>query len=177
MPHPIRPLGFSILRLLPEIPLIPVLVLRPCPHPVVGNDMEHLREYLGVRVRPRVPEILERRRQWICNQCIFRRVPVIAIRTDAHGLEVRIGDFVVLGFQEAEVFAGEAATEGGRKAAGFPGLPVHSRVDEPGVFDYAGDFGVVVAELRAVVEVGGADDGNAVVGDENLRLLGTGVFA
>lgn len=89
----------------------------------------------------------------------------------AGGFEAGVGTLVVLRCKEAEVFAEELATERGGEAAGHPGLTVHGGLEGGEVLDDDGDFGIVVAELRAVVEVGGAADDHAIVGDHHLFAI------
>lgn len=55
-------------------------------------------------------------------------------------------------------------------AARFVGLAVHGALKDLGVFHDDGDFTVVVPELRAVVDVGGTADGDAVVDDEEFAV-------
>lgn len=84
------------------------------------------------------------------------------------GLEASVGSLVVLGRKEAEMFAEQLAAERCCEAAGHPGLTVHVGLKGSEVFDDDGDFGIVVAKLGAVVEIGRAADDHTVVSNHYL---------
>ena len=71
---------------------------------------------------------------------------------------------------DAEVLAHEAHAHRVREAADLVRLARHGRVDHVGVADDARQLRVAVAALRALVDVGRADDGNAVVDDHALGV-------
>jgi hypothetical protein len=70
--------------------------------------------------------------------------------------------------EKTEVFTEELTSERGSVFGGAVRLAGHEGVDGGGVFDHDGDFGIVVAELGAVVQVRAAADHNAIVGDEEF---------
>ena len=52
------------------------------------------------------------------------------------------------------MFSEELTSQSGRKFGGAPGATVHVTVNGRRVFDYAGDFGIMIAELRTVIQIG-----------------------
>ena len=63
------------------------------------------------------------------------------------------------------MLAEKLTAERGGVLGGREGLAAHGGFDGSRVFDNDGDFGIVPAELRAVVEVGAAANHHTVVGD------------
>jgi len=68
------------------------------------------------------------------------------------------------------MFTEELTSERGCVFGCAIGLAGHEGVDWSWVFDHNGDFGIVVAELGAVVQVRATADNNAVVGDEEFGV-------
>ena len=58
----------------------------------------------------------------------------------------------------------------GRESCRTMGLPVHIRFNGDGILDNAGDLGIVIPKLRAIVEVGRPAYDDAVVGNEYLLM-------
>jgi hypothetical protein len=71
---------------------------------------------------------------------------------------------------DTEVLPHEADAHGVGETADLVRLPAHRRVDHVGVADDAGELRVAITTLRALVDVGGTDDGNAVVDNHSLGV-------
>lgn len=63
----------------------------------------------------------------------------------------------------------DLTTEGSSEFVHAPWSIVHFRVDYIVVFDHDSDFGIVVTELRAVIQVCGTANYDTVIGDEELQ--------
>lgn len=147
-----------------------LVVVLPSPHMVVGHVVEYLGEDLGVCARRALPQVPELARHRILHQAIGGGAPVVHVRAALDGRPVVVGPVPALVGQQTEVLAEDLAAEGCGELGGCVGTAGHLRLDGRGVLDDDSDLGVVGAELRAIVEVGGADDDEVVVGDEELGV-------
>jgi len=69
---------------------------------------------------------------------------------------------------DAEMLSHEANPKFVREPANLERLSSHSTVDHVCIPDDSGQLGVAIATHRAFVDVGGTNDSDAVVSDENL---------
>ena len=97
-------------------------------------------------------------------------IPVVDIGGLVHGHEIGVWFCPVLPRKKTEVFTEELPAERGCVFGCLVGLAGHEGVDRAGVFNHDCDFGIVVAELGAVVQVRATADNNAVVGDEEFGV-------
>ena len=108
--------------------------------------------------------------EWVGDDHAFGAVEIEVVRYTGR-LKACVGSLVVLGTEKAEMFAEQLAAERCCEAAGRPGLTVHVGLKGSEVFNDDGNFGIVVAKLGAVVEIGRAADDYAVVGNHYLLLV------
>ena len=150
--------------------LIERVVIRPGAHLVVRHGVEHPAEDLGVGARGGVPQAEEAVGERVRDGVVPFGVEVVEVVVCAggDGLGIGGGGGHVLGGDQAEVFAGELPAQRGCESGGAEGEAVEGGGERGGVLDDDGDFGVVRAELGAVVQVRGAADYGLVVGDEDL---------
>lgn len=121
-----------------------------------------LRRSLG----PHVPQVITQRISHKFIMLIFLR---IVLRWRWLGVRV-VTRVQFLRGQETKVLAPQVAAKGGSMAARFVGLAVHCALEDFLIFHYDSDFAVVVPDLRAVVDVGAATDGDTVVDDEEFSV-------
>lgn len=156
-----------------EVPAEELFVVLPVAHTVVGHVVEHLAEDVGVgagRVGPGAPEAVGER---VLDGAVGGGAPVVVLRVARHGRPVARRPVAALVGEPAEVLAEEVAAEGGGEARRAVRTAVHGAVDQVllvVLLDDDGDFRVVRAELRAVVEVRRAADHEPVVGDQDLGV-------
>lgn len=121
-----------------------------------------LRRPLG----PHIPQVISER---IRNKLIM----LVLLRIILRWRRLRVGvisRIQLLRGQETEVLAPQVATERSSVATRFVRQAVHGALDDLGVFHHDGDFAVMVPDLRAIVDVGAAADGPAVVDDEEFAV-------
>lgn len=148
-----------------------VVVILPSPDLVVGDRVEGPAEDFGVAAGGATPQVDEVGRKRVSDEAVRRGVPVVMIDRvvgDRRPVDVRTVGMLV--GNETEVLAVEEAAEGGGKLGSCVRAAIHISSDRRRVLDDDGNFGVVVAELRAVVEVGRTADDQLVVSDEDLGV-------
>lgn len=147
-----------------------LLVVLPGAHVVVGNRVEGPAEGLGVHLCGARPQALEVGVEGILDELVTYGPPIIMVGCRIDGPPVVVRAVPALIGQEAEVLAEDVPAQGGGEGGGGERLAGHLALDRGGILDDDGDLGVVGAQLGAVVEVGGAADDEAVVGDEELAV-------
>ncbi|KUI63669.1 hypothetical protein VM1G_12024 [Cytospora mali] len=147
-----------------------VVVVLPRAHDVVGDVVEHLAEDLGVGPRRPAPQLVELVAQRVGHQHVGGGAPVVLVGPAGDGVEVAVGPVPPLVGQQAQVLAEELPAQGGGELGGGELLAAHGRAHGGRVLDDDGDLRVVRAQLRPVVQVRAADDGDPVVGDEHLGV-------
>jgi len=138
---------------------------------IVGwNGMEGFGEYFGVGIGGSVPEFFELLVERISDHAIGWGVPVVSVGIVIDRCEICIGLSEVLEGEKTKVLSEKLATERGGEFRGCKGLTVHQGINGRVILDGNSDFGVVVAELRTIVEISRTTDNDTIIRNKNLGM-------